>query len=567
MLILLLFAFLAGIITVLSPCVLPILPILLAAGAGQGKYRPLGIILGVVISFTFFTLSLAAIIRATGLSANGLRYTAIGLIVCFGLMMIFPRLGLWFEQFTARIASLGNKIQTASTTTGTGFWSGFILGIALGLIWTPCAGPILATVTTLVALNAITFTTVLITLAYSLGSALPMFAIVYGSSTLAQSITGISVYSNAIRTIFGLLMLLSAAAIALHADVVLQQFTARYFPTIIIEDNPQIRTELEQLRKASSMNFFDIMPGSKAPEFAGNSAWINTQPLTIEQLRGKVVLIDFWTYSCINCIRTLPYIKKWYADYKDKGLVIVGVHTPEFEFEKSLANVQEATKRFNIPYPVALDNDYQTWQNYNNHAWPAHYLIDQQGIIRDIHLGEGEYTATENNIRALLGLSPITEKEITEWGKAQTPEIYLGYSRGTYYHPDIALHRNQDAVYGYNRSLGNDRVGLRGKWLATNEFVQSKDNPATLDLNFIANRVYLVMTAAQQSTVTVLLDGKPLPEKYYTADMNTQGQLMVQESRMYDVLDLKGDHGRHVLTLQVPNGVSLYAFTFGGGEK
>lgn len=566
MLLLLFFAFLAGVITVLSPCVLPVLPILLAAGAGQGRLRPLGIILGIILSFTFFTLSLAIIIRATGLSADALRYVAIGLIVCFALVMIFPKLSIWFEQTTARIGKLGSHIQT-STYRGSGFWSGFTLGIALGLIWTPCAGPILATVTTLVALKAITLSTILITFAYSFGSALPMFGIVYGSSKLTTILTGLSAYSVHIRKLFGICMLIGAATIAFHFDIVLQQFTAQYFPIITIENSSIVRKNLDLLRKASSMNFFDIMPGTRAPEFTGISTWINSQPLTMEQLRGKVVLVDFWTYSCINCVRTLPYLKKWYANYINKGFVIVGVHTPEFEFEKNATNVQEAIKRFNIIYPVALDNEYKTWNNFNNRYWPAHYLIDKEGIIRYIHFGEGEYVTTENQIRALLNLSLATEKEIVELAKAQTPEIYLGYSRGTNYSPETTPQRNQVAMYDYKTTLGDDQVGLKGKWLITNEFIQSKDNAAILNLSFMANRVYLVMTSEQEHKVKVLLDGNPLPEKYFTTDMNANGELMIKESRMYTILDLKGDYGRHILTLQVPENVCLYAFTFGSEDK
>lgn len=567
MILLLFFAFLAGLITVLSPCVLPILPILLAAGASQTKQRPWGIILGVMLSFTFFTLTLAALIRATGISADILRYVAIALITYFAFIMIFPRFGIWFEQLISRFAKVGSRIQETSMSAGSGFWSGFILGIALGIIWTPCAGPILATVTTLVALNAITVSTVLITLAYSFGSALPMFAIMYGSSKITTKITSIGVYSGVIRKLFGVLMLLAAAAIAFHFDVVLQQVSAQLFPMITIENSPIVRKELEQLRKASNMNFFDIMPGTNAPDFAGITAWINTQPLTMEQLRGKVVLIDFWTYSCINCVRTFPYLKKWYADYYDKGFVIVGVHTPEFEFEKSVTNVQDAARRFNLIYPIALDNEYKTWQNFNNRYWPAHYLIDQKGIVRYIHFGEGEYVNTENQIRSLLGLPPITQAETIELAKAQTPEIYLGYSRATHYQPEQQLKFNTEAQYAYTGPLANDQVALQGKWLITSEFIQSKDNSAVLDLNFVANRVYLVMTAPAKSTVHVLLDDKPLSKKYYTPHMNDADELMVSEPGMYEVMDLKGDNGRHKLTLQIPDGVSLYAFTFGSGEK
>jgi cytochrome c biogenesis protein CcdA/thiol-disulfide isomerase/thioredoxin len=568
MYLLLLFAFLAGIVTVLSPCVLPVLPILLSAGVAEGRYRAFGIILGLVLSFSFFTLTLTSIINLTGISANALRYCAIGLITFFGLTMLFPRLGDWFASKTAGIANIGLQVQEKSATLTSGFWSGFLLGVALGLIWTPCAGPILATITTLVATNAVNLKTVLTTLAYSIGTALPMFLIMYGGNKIATSTTALAPYTELIRKIFGALMILGALAIAFHFDVVLQQIAIRYFPMLNIDTHEAVKKELEKLRKETSMNAFSsIEPGALAPDFVGISQWFNTPPLTIEQLRNKVVLIDFWTYSCINCVRTLPYLKDWYAKYKDKGFVIVGVHTPEFEFEKNPSNVQDAIKRFGILYPVALDNHYSTWQAYHNRYWPAHYLINQNGTIYHVHFGEGAYLQTENAIRTLLGLPEITEKEVREPVKMQTPEIYLGTARAAHYPSSMVLQRNATAIYDYKGHLSDDQVGLRGSWHVTDESITSQSDDARLDLNFIANRVYLVMSSSEEALIQVLLDGKPLDKKYYTTDMNKSGFITVKDSRMYDMVDLKGDDGRHIITLGVPKGVSLYAFTFGSGTK
>jgi thiol-disulfide isomerase/thioredoxin len=363
-------------------------------------------------------------------------------------------------------------------------------------------------------------------------------------------------------------MILGALAIAFHFDVVLQQIAIRYFPMITIDTNEAVKKELEKLHKEASMNAFtSTEPGALAPDFVGISQWFNTSPLTIEQLRNKVVLIDFWTYSCINCVRTLPYLKDWYAKYKDKGLVIVGVHTPEFEFEKNPSNVQDAIKRFGIVYPVALDNHYSTWQAYHNRYWPAHYLINQEGTIYHVHFGEGAYLQTENAIRTLLGLPEITEKEVREPLKALTPEIYLGTARAANYTSSITLQRNATALYDYQGRLADDQVGLHGSWHVTNEAITAQSDDARLDLNFIANRVYLVMSSTAPASVQVLLDGQPLENKYYTADMNEAGLITVKDSRMYDMVDLKGDNGRHMLTLVIPKGVSLYAFTFGSGAK
>jgi len=546
MIVLLLFAVLAGLVTVLSPCILPILPILLATGAGQGRYRPLGIMIGLMVSFSFFTLSLTALVRATGISAEWLRYGAIGMIALLGLIMLFPRLGDRFAALTSGIAQLGTNLQERSTLLGSGFLSGLVAGVALGLIWTPCAGPILATITTLVATSSITIATIMVTLAYSLGAAVPMVFIAYGGNRIVSSIGALSGYTEIIRKLFGILMIASAFAIAFHADVFLQRLVVNYFPTINIEENAMVKKALSSLRPYEGTEV-----GSSAPAIVGIDTWLNSKPLTLEQLRGKVVLIDFWTYSCINCVRTLPYVTKWYDTYHDKGLVIIGVHTPEFEFEKKVSNVQDAIKRFGIKYPVALDNDYKTWQNYNNHYWPAHYLIDQQGIIRKIHFGEGDYEEMENAIRKLLSLNPITaEQEMQTRTMPITPETYLGSQRGNNYQPEIVIQPDETTHYNYSGNLGADQVGLKGRWNAHKESITSGDDDCTLDLNFNAQHVYLVMQADKPSAIHVLLDGKQ------------QSEITVHEARMYTVLDLP-EAGRHTLTLRVPQGVSLYVFTFG----
>lgn len=563
MLILLLFSFLAGVVTVLSPCILPILPVLLAAGADTGHRRPLGIIIGLIASFTFFTLTLTALVQATGISPDMLRSIAIGLIILFGLTMLFPSLGNRLSTLTTGFTSLGSTLQT----TGSGFLSGLLMGIALGLLWTPCAGPILATITTLVATQAITLSTVIITLAYGIGAALPMFLIAYGSNKIISSTVSLTRYSETIRKACGALMILGALAIALHADVWLQQVTLNYFPMVTIDNNTLVHKELGLMN--SEKNFY------KAPAFVGITAWLNSPTLTIEQLRGKVVLIDFWTYSCINCVRTLPYLKEWYEKYHDKGLIIIGVHTPEFEFEKNEKNVQDAINRFGISYPVALDNNYGTWKNYSNHYWPAHYLIDQDGFVRHTHFGEGAYTATENEIRKLLGLAPLSDKAGKEKGVEEkmpaiirvTPETYLGYQRGHSYISENVVQPDTSATYAYTHTLGINQIGLNGTWLIGPQSIQAQSDGSRLDSNFTANRVYLVMSSEQPTLVTVLLDNAPVPPRYYTKDFNPDGSITVDASRMYDMLDLKGDDGNHVLSIIFTTGVSAYAFTFGEGKE
>lgn len=551
MFILILFAFLAGVFTILSPCILPILPAILSAGTLQGKWRPLGIILGLIVSFTFFTLALTTIVHAIGLSPDILRYLAIALMLALGLIMIFPKLSDRFAQLMAPVADVGQKVQGAGTRGG--FGGGFIFGVALGLLWTPCAGPILAAITTLVATQSVNFTIILMTLAYSIGAGIPMYLIAYGGSRVIQSSRFLSKHAEGIRQFFGGLMVMTALGIAFHWDMLLQQKIATFIPSLLIEDNPLVKQQLEKLQTPTS-SYVTIIPDDfsdfgKAPELVGIINWINSPPLSLAKLKGKVILIDFWTYSCINCLRTLPYIEKWYANYKDDGLVIIGVHTPEFEFEKNSKNVSQAVMRLGIKYPVAQDNDYKTWQAYNNHYWPAHYLIDAQGNLRTVHFGEGEYVETENAIRKLLGMQALDMKEPVHEFKPLSPETYLGTGRGHSYTSEIKIKPDEEAQYDFKGPLKDNQVGLKGLWLVEEEKITSESQESYLDMKFLASEVYLVLSGSSSTPLEVYLDGKIV------------GKIVVNGDRKYDIVSTSYDW--HLLSLKVPKGVSAYAFTFG----
>ena len=541
MLILLGFAFLAGIFTALSPCILPVLPAIVAAGLSKGRLRPLGTILGLVCSFTFFTLTLSWIVHATGLSPNILRYVAISVIFFFGLVMLFPRLSIWFARITAPLATLGQKIQGSEPQSG--FLGGIVFGIALGLLWTPCAGPILASITALVATGAVSLTAVLMTICYSLGAGLSLFLLAYASSKLLQTSRFLSRYSERIRQFFGVLMILFAILLAFRWDAMVNERLTRFLPEGFSEKNLPVEKQLNALQTSAN-----LQENGPAPQMEGIVGWINSPPLTMDQLKGKVVLIDFWTYSCINCLRTLPYLEKWYSDYKSDGFVIIGVHTPEFEFEKDYDNVKNAVKSLGIEYPVALDNNYATWNAYHNHYWPAHYLIDQQGNIRMVHFGEGGYVETENDIRSLLGLKPLQMQEPKQNQRVISPETYLGVSRGNSYSMSITAFATVD--YSYEAPLGNDQVGLRGPWDAEDEYIQAQGNNSYLDYNFLATHVYLVLTGSSTASLDVYLDGQ-----FY-------GRVYVKGDRKYDIVSTS--YGRHQLSLKVPKGIKAYAFTFGG---
>lgn len=538
MAVLLAFAFLAGIATVLSPCILPILPALLAGSSAKGKMRPFGIIVGLILSFTVFTLFLTALVHTTGVSPNFLRYLAIGMLFVFGLILIFPRLSDQFSKFSAPLANFGSNIQ--GKTQETGFFRGALFGSALGLLWTPCAGPILAAITALVATHSIDFFTIALTLAYAIGAGIPLFLIAFGGNRILQSSKVLSRHAERIRQVFGGLTILTALAIAFHWDAAFQTKIADLLPSLTPENNPIVKNALQKFQGVELEKY------GQSPNFEGISHWINSPPLTIEQLKGKTVLVDFWTYSCINCLRTLPYLEKWYAEYKDKGLVIIGVHTPEFEFEKSLSNVEEAAKRLGILYPIALDNEYKTWTAYHNHYWPAHYLIDDKGKIIQVHFGEGKYAETENAIRELLGLAKKNMQDIVQSKRSISPETYLGIDRGDHYALGINLKWDEVISYEY-KVLENDEAGLKGLWKADKQSITSESDNSVLDYDFLATRVYLVMSG--KGNVEVSLDGK------------LSGEIRVDGAMKYDVV--KTEYARHQLSLKVPKGISVYAFTFG----
>ena len=435
-----LFAFLGGILTIAAPCILPMLPIILGASVGQtDKKRPLFIVLGFILSFAAASLVLSFIVIHLGLSQNAIRDSAIIILLIFAFFMIWPTP---FELLTSRLSGIINGAnQVGSSKKGN--LGGFLLGLVLGIVWTPCAGSVLGTILTLIATQGTTGRAVVLVIAYALGAGIPMMIIAYGSQFITTKVRFLAQYSRRLQQVFGVLILLLALAMYFQYDTQIENSLTAFFPQSNLEsalvgqnmqkemptpssdqpltNNPMpIVTTTGQPNNQQSTNpkpttnnsqptppkmNIDFKNYGAAPEFTGIYHWLNSDPLTMASLKGKVVLVDFWTYSCINCIRTLPYVTKWYDTYKDKGLVVVGVHTPEFSFEKDTGNVQTAINRFGIHYPVAQDNDYGTWQAYNNQYWPAEYLINKDGEIVHEHFGEGEYDVTENAIRELLGLN------------------------------------------------------------------------------------------------------------------------------------------------------------------
>lgn len=300
-----------------------------------------------------------------------------------------------------------------------------------------------------------------------------------------------------------------------------------------------------------------------APEFEEINAWINSKPVKINALRGKVVLVDFWSYSCINCLRTLPHRNRWYDTYKDKGFVIIGIHSPEFHFEYDVENVQMAVKRYGIHYPVGLDNQFSTWHAYKTRYWPTSYLIDQQGRIRYRHIGEGSYFEMENAIRALLGMQQLTRQDTPKPKMITTSEIYLGTRRAQSYSPTMTLKTDTINLYNVQLPLGKHEVGLVGKWRVAADSVTSVSSNCKILLNCLAGKVHVVLSGTSNEPIRIMLDGKALPEKYYTSDMDSDGEIFMDGDRKYDIADFQGEMKQATLSISLPPGISAFTFTFG----
>lgn len=430
MTILIAFAFLSGVVTIFAPCIWPILPIVLSAGATGGERKPLGIVSGLAVSFMFATLALALIVQVIPFDPEFLRFFAVGIIALLGLALIIPVLGAQLEGVVSRLTFFGGRfIQNA----GSGYWSGFLTGFALGLVWSPCAGPILATIATLAATQAVSFQVVLIALSFVFGVSLPLFMLAVLGKTVLTKTRALAPYTKRIQQIFGLIMILAAGTIYTGYDKVLQTKLLDTFPSYGsflggLEKNDTVKQKLDELKRtdtkdqplqkrveSKALTGENLPQYGKAPEFVDIEKWLNTDTtLTMQHLRGKVVLVHFWTYGCINCIRTLPYVTGWYEKYHDQGFIVIGVHTPEFSSERQTENVMEALRKYQIHYPVAQDNNYATWMAYNNSYWPAQYLIDKEGNIRFTHFGEGKYQEIEEAIQSLLDEQKpvIIEKKI-----------------------------------------------------------------------------------------------------------------------------------------------------------
>lgn len=564
--ILIIFSFIAGVVTVLSPCILPILPIVLSSSVGTGeesKKRPYGVMLGFILSFTFFTLFLSSIVKATGVSADLIRNISVIVIFAFGISLISKKIQSWFEELFSKMSRF-----FPSGSQKTGFGGGFLLGLSIGLLWTPCVGPILASVISLALIGDVSFAALIITLSYSIGTAIPMFLIIKGGNTVLQKVPWLTSNLGKIQKAFGVLMIATAVLIYFQVDRKFQSFVLNAFPNYgvgltKIEDTDIVKEQLDKLQE-EDLVFDEITVSTeslmyprkgKAPELVSDGPWINSEPLTLDSLKGKVVLIDFWTYTCINCQRTFPYLRDWWSKYEDDGLVIIAVHAPEFEFEKEYDNVLKASQDFDLQYPIVQDNEFKTWRAYSNRYWPAKYIVDKEGYVRYTHSGEGAYDETEQVIQALLkeGGSTVDEKISNPIysNYARTPELYLGSERISAFSSNEKPIFGEFVTYSVPKTLLPNRFAYNGDWKIMPEYSIAKPG-GELVLNFESKDVYLVMVSEDgPSTVEVYLDDVLVKKIEVTSDS------------LYPLIENENP-GKHELNLKFIDGnIEIYAFTFG----
>ncbi len=591
---LLLFAFIAGAGTAITPCVLPVLPALLSASAAGGRRRPIGIVIGLAVTFTIAIVALAQLVKGVGLAAGAARTLAIVVLIVFGVVLLIPELAERVQAPLSRLARFGPK------TRGDGFISGLAVGGALGFVCAPCAGPILAAVTSVSASSGATTQVVAVALAYAMGLSAVMLLYALGGRAVLDRVKRHTT-GHVVERSLGAVLLITGIVMVTNLDVRFEQALARdtslpaflVDPTRSLENSNAVQNRLASLRppsrfaqreKLASLTPMPqqagvAIPGVKtpplpklgaAPDFTNNQRWFNTpggEPLTMAGLKGHVVLVDFWTYTCINCIRTLPFLKGLYAHYHKDGLEIVGVETPEFTFEQEASNVQQAVDSEGLRYPVVQDNRYGTWNAYQNEYWPAEYLIDSNGQVRHTQFGEGNYKQDEAAVRELLYEAgahnlppPMTATAIMPSSNLGTPETYLNAQRaegfaqklqgGTHFYP------------GVDAPILNE-FGLHGTWNATSESVSPVAAGASITGRFQAAHVYLVMTSHDNRprTARVLLNGKPIPPQDAGSDVHN-GLVAVQGQRLYSLISLPHDQ-QQTFTVQIPPGISAYDFTFG----
>ncbi|MGB3382532.1 MAG: cytochrome c biogenesis protein DipZ [Rhodanobacter sp.] len=570
----LILAYLGGVLTILSPCILPVLPFVFARSDRPFMRNGLPMLLGMAITFAVVA-TLAALGGGWAVHANQYgRWVAMAVLAFLGLTLLSTHLAEWI---TRPFVALGNRLSQRSAADGDSVWGAAGLGVATGLLWAPCAGPILGLLLTGAALNGASVQTTLLLLTYAAGAATSLgLALLIGGKVFALMKRSLGA-GEWVRRALGVLVLCGVAAIALGLDTGLltrvslastSGIEQKLIDTVRPAPAPQPRLKAGAPLPVEGM----------FPSLAGATQWLNSPPLTTESLRGKVVLVDFWTYSCINCIRSLPYVRGWADKYKDHGLVVIGVHAPEFAFEKDPANVAKAVKDLGVDYPVALDNDYAIWKGFDNQYWPAHYFIDAQGRIRHHHFGEGEYRQSEDVIRQLLtdagqknlpggyvrddhrGVEAAASNDPT-----RSPETYVGYARARNF---VGGRVTRDEAHDYHApaALATNQWSLDGRWSVHDENAQLEQAGGAIVYRFRGRDLHLVLGPAADGKpirYRVTIDGKP-PGADHGMDTDADGNGTVTGQRLYQLVRQANGSGERLFKITfLDPGVRAYAFTFG----
>jgi cytochrome c biogenesis protein CcdA/thiol-disulfide isomerase/thioredoxin len=561
-----------GLITGISPCILPVLPVIFFSGtqgpadvAADGAVavkskrevlRPYRVIGGLVLSFSLVTLVGSALLSLLHLPQDAIRWVALAALVAIGLGLIFPR----FEQLLERPFA---RIPQKQIATGT---NGFGLGLALGVLYVPCAGPVLAAIVVAGATAHIGLPVVVLTVAFAVGTAVPLLFFALAGQRVAQRVSAFRHRQRQIRVAAGIVTLLLAVALVFNLPAALQRAIPDYTSSLQkkLGDGQQIQQELGGIVNDQNRELSNCTSGSPtlqncgpAPDLKGIVAWLNTpgdKPIDLKTLRGKVVLIDFWAYSCINCQRAIPHVEGWYKDYHGDGFEVIGVHTPEYAFEKVTGNVKKGAADIGITYPIAQDNNYSTWTNYRNQYWPAEYLIDASGVVRHVSFGEGDYNATEKLIRELItqarpgvALPPPVDAPDTTPHLGLTPETYLGVGKMVNYTGSGVYDKGQ-ANFNFPPTLPDDTFALQGPWSLDYQGATADSDTSSIKLNYYAKNVYIVVGGTGNLTVT--RDGK-------TTTVPVSGPPTSRQ------IAAGNDVARGLLDVRSTKGLQVFSFTYG----
>jgi cytochrome c biogenesis protein CcdA/thiol-disulfide isomerase/thioredoxin len=575
-----LLAYLGGALTIVSPCILPVLPFVFARADRSFVRSTLPLLAGMAVTFALVA-TLAAVGGGWAVRANEVgRWAALILLALFGIALVFPQVS---DRLTRPVVALGSRLSERAQTGDAreSIWASAVLGVATGLLWAPCAGPILGIIFTAAALQGASFSTTLLLLAYALGAATSLaLALLVGGKVFARMKKSLGA-SERIRQVLGVLVLVGVGAIALGLDTrVLSKLSSAQTASLesgLASKLGASRPMDESRARTNAMGQLVLPVEGKLPPLNGLGPWFNSPPLSREQLRGKVVVIDFWTYSCINCLRSIPYVKAWDERYRKNGLVVIGVHAPEFAFERNPDNVRRAIADLGIRYPVALDNDYVLWRALHNNYWPAHYFVDATGRVRYHHFGEGDYAMSERVIRQLLaeaGNAPADVKMgTTPAGGAaaapaiselKSPETYIGYARADRFVSPGGLQRDEPKTYAGAPLALND-WSLEGAWHDGRQSARSLAPGAKISFRFHARDLHLVLGPATGKPVRfrVTLDGEA-PGGDAGVDIGPNGMGVVKQQRLYQLVRQRGSVKDRTFTITfLDHGVEAFSFTFG----